>query len=354
MTKISRALQAGQVLRVFPLDDQLKSEFEKFFGLVAQAKRILISSTLTSDGDSIGAQLGLFFLIRELRKDDLPEIVIVNESPVPERYSFLPETGQIMTLEQFEKSGVSRDFDLGVTLDGGVERTGVVAQLFKNIDNIILVDHHAVGSQLSYSATILDLESSSTCEIVYNLFEAAGLSVTKEVAEHLYIGMVFDTGFFKHSITKPRTHHVAAALIATGIDFSQISDRALLERTWSAQLLLKKMMSNVQAAHDGKLIYSFWTKADMEEIGFQDGDQEGLINQLYYTDSAEMVVLFIEMEPGEVKLSFRSKGHVNVAEFARSLNPEGGGHVRAAGCALTGTLPEIIEDVLAKASNELS
>jgi phosphoesterase RecJ-like protein len=321
------------VSSIFKSPESLVNEMKRLQALIQGANTILISSTLTSDGDSIGGQLGLKEIVRQIGGDD-KNVWIVDESPVPERYTFLSGSDQILSWEDFQKLKVKPSFDLGITCDGGVERTGVVAELFQGIPHKVLVDHHAVGSQKTYDATLLDLEVSSTCELVYLIFEELGLTVDASLAEALYVGIVFDTGFFKHSLTKPRTHHVAAQLIAHGINFSKISDRAILERTWEAQLLLRQLLGNMIRSDDGRVILSHWSAAELKEIGFKDGDQEGMINQLYYTDTAEVVALITELEPGDLKVSFRSKGQLNVAELARSLNPEGGGHVRAAGCSL--------------------
>lgn len=322
-------------------------EADRFRSLAKSAKQILISSTLTSDGDSIGGQLGLFYLLKDLRGSD-QGIWMVDHSAVPHRYSFLEGCNRILTLAEFEKLKQKPVFDLGITCDGGIERTGDVEKLFANIKDSILVDHHAVGSKLKYTSTILDAEASSTCELVFHLFEHFNLNLPKEVAESLYVGIVFDTGFFKHSLTKPRTHMVASKLIETGIDFSKISDRALLERSWEAQLLLKSMLDNMERSMGGKIISSFWTHRDLAEIKPKDGDQEGMINQLYYTEGSEVIALFTENDEGDIKISFRSKGAVNVADFARSLNPDGGGHIRAAGTSLKGPLSEVRKTVLKK------
>ena len=274
-------------------------------------------------------------------------MTLVNESPVPQRYAFLENAHEIISWSDWQAKKQGKDFDFGIVLDGGTERTGSPRELFDNLPTV-LVDHHAVGSRLVYASKLLDQEASSTCEIVYSLFEYFGIPVNAKAAESLYVGMIFDTGFFKHSLTKPKTHLVAAELIATGIDFSDVADRAILERSWSGQLLLRKLLQNMERTNCGRVIHSSWSQKELDEIQFKDGDQEGMINQMYYTDTAQVVTLFVEQSPSVVKVSFRSKGTVNVAEFARSLNPDGGGHVRASGCTLDGNLTQVRADVVAK------
>jgi phosphoesterase RecJ-like protein len=346
-------MKSPLVSKTFPLNLKLKKEAEKFFKLAKAAKCVLISSTLTSDGDSIGAQLGLAALIRALRKGKKTQIFMIDHSPVPKRYSFLSGSDEILTTDQFKALTKKPEFDLSVVCDGGVERTGDVEGLFASIRHRVLVDHHALGSPLTYDAKILDLESSSSCELVYHLFELAKLPVSAKLAEALYVGIVFDTGFFKHSLTRPRTHYVASNLIATGIDFSKISDLAILDRSWEAQMLLKAMLDNMVRSPCGRILSSHWSADELESIHPRDGDQEGMINQLYYTEGTEVVSLFVEKENRkEVKISFRSKGF-NVAEFARSLNSHGGGHIRASGCTLNGSLKEVQSTVLEKLAKAL-
>ncbi len=335
------------VLEVFPFSSVVAEEAKKFRKLVTEAQSILISSTLTSDGDSIGAQLGVLSLISHI-KGSVEGVKIVDQSPVPERYQFLKGSEQILSLEEWDKRGLKINFDLGITCDGGIERTGDVQRLFTGISKNILVDHHSIGSERQYASRLLDLDVSSTCELVYLLHEYFGFPVKADLAEALYVGIVFDTGFFKHSLTKPRTHHVAAQLISTGIDFSKISDRAILERTWEAQLLLKALLDNMEVFDSGRVIVSHWTTEDYERIQPKDGDQEGMINQLYYTDKAEVVVLMTEKSKTQTKVSFRSKGKVNVAELARKLHPQGGGHVRASGCELDLSLSQAQSQILSE------
>lgn len=338
--------QVPLVLDSFPLVSEIKQEARKLKDLLAQSKTVLISSTLTSDGDSIGAQLGLYSLVRALSPN--VEVWMVDQSPVPERYQFLKGSEKILSIDEWNALKQKPTFDLGITCDGGIERTGDVAALFENISRTVLVDHHAVGSQRAYGSKLLDVDVSSTCELVYLLHEHFGVDVPANLAEALYVGIVFDTGFFKHSLTKPKTHFVAARLIATGIDFSKISDRAILERTWEAQLLLKTMLGNMSRELEGRVLISYWAQADLKAIPYKDGDQEGMINQLYYTESAQVVVLMTERAKKDLKISFRSKGQVNVAELARSLDPEGGGHVRASGCSLKMTLEDAKNLILEK------
>jgi len=336
---------APPVLTAYPLSPELKEAAEKLKALALKAQGVLISSTLTSDGDSIGSQVGIYQLLRHWGLQE-SQIWIVNESPVPDRYKFINNASRILTLNQWEALSSKPQLDLGITCDGGVERTGSIQKLFHEKMKTVLVDHHAVGSSRSYDCRLLDLNVSSTCELVHLLCEHFGVPLSKELAEALYIGIVFDTGFFKHSITTPKTHHVAARLIATGIDFSRISDKAILERSWEAQLLLKALLENIQSFESGKIIVSHWSRDQLKRIGFKDGDQEGMINQLYYTDTASVVVLITEREDGLCKISFRSKGNVNVADLARRLNPDGGGHIRASGCMMPGSAKEVQRQIL--------
>jgi phosphoesterase RecJ-like protein len=338
--------KAFKISEVSPLGPDLLREFEKALILIKSARRILISSTLTADGDSIGAQMGVLYFLRALGKKD-SDVTIMNHTEVPERYRFLPEISKIQGFDP-HRSRELETFDLGIVCDGGVERTGSVSSFFQGIKNCILIDHHVIGSQQEYSAKILDLNASSTCEIVYNLFDWAGVKVSPEIAQYLYLGIVFDTGFFKHSLTTPRTHQIAGELIRTGIDFSHLCDRALLERTWSAQRLLLKLLQNMELYADGRLLLSSWSQSELQEIHFKDGDQEGMINQLYFTQGVKVVALLTEMPDASVKVSFRSKGDFNVADLARTLDPGGGGHVRAAGCSLNNSLPEAKELIKTK------
>lgn len=336
-------MKAPRVCDHFPLSEELQKESLKFKELVKKSKQVLISSTLTSDGDSIGSQLGILVLLKALVPN--LKIWIVNQTPVPKRYQFLSGTQNILSWEQWRALSQKPTFDLGIVCDGGIERTGDIQALFPHVPLHVLVDHHAVGSQAPYAARVLDVTASSSCELVYHLLEHWNIPLTSTMAEALYVGIVFDTGFFKHSLTTPRTHFVAASLISTGIDFPKICDQALLNRSWSAQQFLKLLMNNIQKSPCGRVVTSSGSLKEMAEVQMQDGDQEGMIDQLYYTEGVKVVALFVEKEGDEIKISFRSKSDFNVASFAREVSSDGGGHVKASGCIVPGKLQDIREKI---------
>jgi len=172
------------------------------------------------------------------------------------------------------------------------------------------------------------------------------IPLTLDIAECIYAGIIFDTGSFKYSLTSPKTHRIAARLLETGIDASKISERVLLSKSYAAVKLMAAVLSGVKRDPRGAILWGVITEKMLQETGAQPSDEEGIISQYCFTDGVEVSVLFKEMGGNKTKVSFRSRGHLDVGAFAKTLHPTGGGHERAAGCTLDGTLKEVQQRVL--------
>ena len=299
---------------------------------IAQAKSILITATASADGDSIGAQLALYEIIQQLKLGTAYEMQIINEEACPKRYAFLPHAKLVTPLSAWK----GRDtFDLGFVLDGGSERTGVVKPMFDQCGTKVLVDHHQYGSEDTYQIRLQDPKMSSTAELVYNLLEQSRAQLTRDIAANLYLAMIFDTGFFRFSLTTPRTMQIGANLIATGIDFPNIAALGMVETSVASKKLLATVLSRMQLAGKGKIAWASISLADIEQCRAGAYDHEGIIENLCYIEGVETAMLALELANQEVKISFRSRNVLDVGQIARSLG--GGGHTRASGCTLAQT-----------------
>lgn len=314
-----------------PLDISL-SEINKLRSLIDGSRRILITGTADADGDSIGAQLALYELLMTYARQKRIKLQIdmFSETPCPEQYAFLTHSSKIVIPNGSEP----QTYDMGFVCDGGVERTGEIEPFFKRVKCAVLVDHHDVGSTRKYNILLFSAKSSSTCEIVFDLIESGvfGVTLSKTMAEALYLGEIFDTGFFKHSITRPKSYLIAAKLIATGIDFSQIARKGILEKSPAALKLLAAAISTFESHLGDRVGLCTITRQMFEACGATKDDREGIINHILNTRGIEVACIISETDDNRVAISFRSTGGVNVAEVSRGITPSGGGHARAAGC----------------------
>lgn len=328
-------------------------ERERLVGRIVQAirgaERVLITSQLDPDGDSVGSQLALRrMVLAELGGDGAADrVAIVNQVRCPRRYGFLPDAGAIVTPEDVR----GRSFDLGFVLDGGADRTGSVRPLFEACATKVIIDHHKTTRPDGYDIPFIEPQMSSTAEMVYTLVEdpRSRAVLDKATAAQIYMGIIYDTGAFQYALTTARTHRVAAALLEQGIHHADIAERAMLEGPLNAKVLLGRGLSSMRITSAGRIAWTSVTRDLADETRATDEDVRAIITQMIFIEGVKVALLFYERERGRTKLSLRSREGFDVASFARQLDPGGGGHARASGCTLPGTpdqvAPKVVEQL---------
>lgn len=295
------------------------------------ADTVLLTGPMDPDGDSIGACLAL---ARATALFSDATVHVAGEANY--RYSWMPDAESLRNDGQ-----LSGAYDLVVVMDGDRGRlTPRVTELFESAGTTVLVDHHQSSSEEGYDIVLLNPKSPSTCEMVFEVFSDWGIEMNREMATHLYTGIIFDTGGFKHENTQPETHRLAAQLLDHGVKPAPVHAKVLHERTAAGLRLLGEVLGGARFFGDGQVVVGLMTQEAMQRLGIQSGDAEGVVDALLNTAGVEVAVLAKEAS-GAVKLSFRSKSRVNVAAIARDF-ANGGGHVRAAGGRFVGTSTELL------------
>lgn len=298
--------------------------------------RVLLTGPTAPDGDSIGACLALAWALRRLGS---AQVDVAGEPSY--RYAWLPGAASMLPDAQ-----VRPDYDLVVVLDGDRRRLEPpVAAAFQAARLTGLVDHHRSTDAGGYDIALVDTAAASTCDLVHALIRLWGLALDRPTAQLLYAGLVFDTGGFHHSNTTPETHRLAAELVAQDIDHAAISTRILLERSPAGMRLLGQVLCDARFLADGRVLVGVASYSLGTRLGAGPGDIEGIVDHLVNTAGVELACFFIEQAPGEVKLSLRSRRRVDVAALAHALAPGGGGHARAAGALIHGSLDHVLERV---------
>jgi phosphoesterase RecJ-like protein len=319
----------------------VNNELGNILEIIKGAKRILISSHENPDGDAIGSMLGLGLGLEQLGKD----VVYYNKDGVPEMLAFLPGSGSIgKSLQDIEGN-----FDIAFALDcTGTNRAGEEFETFLKSGrsrHVVIVDHHQTNNS-SADFHLLDPSSSSTGMIIYSLLKSLSVEIDNSIAENIYTTIVGDTGSFRYSNTNPDTFRVAAELVEHGADPAEVSE-ALFESEPLRKLRLIGLVLNTLEVTDNKTIASVYIDKSMfAESGACREDTEGLVNIPRSLKGVEVALLLREegdKEGSFWKVSLRSKGDVDVAEIAEAFG--GGGHKRAAGCSVTGSLNEVKEKI---------
>ncbi len=327
--------------------------------LIKRSSRPLLTAHIRLDGDALGSELALYYALKDMGKDP----VIINDSYIPRVYKFLVRDANIRVIagkstggsgteghsggsEGSESSSLGGGFDLVISVDTpSKDRLGGVGQLFADSTPLINIDHHVCNSNFGV-VNWVDTGKCSTGEMVYELLESAGWKITPRIAEALYVAIVTDTGRFTNRNTTSETLRIAAHLIECGADPSEIGQHLYKANTYG-QLYLAAKATETMKFFANKRIASIWlTREMMKEAHTPSIDTQDFPDIPASIEGVSVGVLLRELgEPNKVKVSLRSRDSVDVNRIAQKFG--GGGHERAAGCELQGTIEEV-QDIVVK------
>ena len=297
------------------------------------AKKVAITGHVNPDGDCIGSVLAIYNYISTV----YPEIKLsAYLEEFSDKFMFLKNSENI-------KQSVEEDeeFDLLICVDSAdIQRLGFSEVLLQKSKESINIDHHVTNTKFT-DETCLEADASSTAEVIYTLLNKE--KIDKAVAECLYTGMVHDTGVFRYSCTSPKTMRIAADLMEKGIDYTTIVDESFYEKSYLQNQILGRTLLESILILDGKCIFSYVNRKMMNFYEVTKKDLDGIIEQLRQTRGVEVAIFLYEMETQKYKVSLRSKNKVDVSKIASFFG--GGGHVRAAGCTMDGTVHDIINNI---------
>lgn len=300
-----------------------------------------ISGHVRPDGDCVGSTLAVYNYIKTYYPQ--MEVKLYLEA-IPSVFYFLKNADEIC--HNFDED---KCFDLFIVLDCGDKgRLGPTAKYYDAAKHTLCIDHH-VSNQAFAEGNYIIPDASSTCELVFDIIETQ--KITKEIAECLYMGIAHDTGIFQYSCTSPKTMNTAGVLMGKGIDYAKIVADTYYLKTYDQNRILGHTLLKSKLYLGGKAILSYLTREELNEFHCTSKDLEGIVNQLRVTEGTEVAVFLYECEDGSFKVSFRVSGNLNVAEIAQIFG--GGGHVKAAGCNIFGTIEEITERVLSEIEKRL-
>lgn len=184
-------------------------------------------------------------------------------------------------------------------------------------------------------------EASSTSELVFKLLDEDKMPF--ESAEALYMGIVHDTGVFRHSCTSPETMEIAAKLMRKGIDCSKIINKTYYDKTYHQNQILGRALLESILLMDKKVIFSAVRQKEMNFYGVGPADLDGIVQVLMGTEGVEVAIFLYEISPQTYKVSLRSRESVDVSTVASYFG--GGGHVRAAGCMMQGSIYDVVNNL---------
>lgn len=294
---------------------------------------VALGGHIRPDGDCVGSSMGLYLYLKE----QFPEVETdIYLEPIADCYKIISNIEEIKHQVEHVKT-----YDLFICLDcGDVARLGFSAPLFEHAKQTMCIDHH-VSNEAFADINYIEPDASSTSELVYRLMEKEKIS--RQSAEALYMGIAHDTGIFQYSCTAPETMEAAAELLRKGINGSEIIDKTYYEKTYVQNQILGKALLESMLVLDKQVIVSCVNLKSLNFFEAKPSDLEGIVSQLRLTKGAEVAMFLYEQEPQIYKVSLRSKDRVDVSVIAKYFG--GGGHAKAAGFTMKGTVHDVITNV---------
>jgi phosphoesterase RecJ-like protein len=300
------------------------TELQQIVDAIGARKRFVISSHSRPDGDSVGSSLSMALALRALGK----EARVVHKDRAPDALLGFPGMSGI---EIADRAG--GDFEAGIIMEcGDLARTGVAGLEGHFLINI---DHHPGNSGFG-QINWFDPSAAACGEMVFDLVRALDVPLTVEIATHIYLAILTDTGSFHYSSISPRTFDICRLTLEAGVDPVQVA-RAVYDSNSLGRLKLFGSVLNAMRTDDSGRIAILYLDHEMaREAGGTYDDTEGLINEPLTVKAIQAVVFFKQIEGDEYRVSMRSKGGVDIGAVARELG--GGGHKNAAGCTVSGAI----------------
>jgi bifunctional oligoribonuclease and PAP phosphatase NrnA len=306
--------------------------------VLRSGQRFLVCSHARPDGDALGSVLACGMILEQMGK----HVDLISADHVPYVYRRLPGATAIRPALH-----INGPYDAVILLEcDGLDRAGL-----HGLENFFLIniDHHLSG-RLYANLNWIDREAASVGEMVYRLAKAAGARITPEIATCLYTTLLTDTGGFTYGSVRASTFEAARDLVLAGADPVRIAQDVCYSTPVSKMLLLGAALNNLH--REGRVAWLSVRHEDMVRTCALEEDCEGIVNYAIGVADIDAAAFFRELPDGQVRLSLRSKGKLNVAAIAERMG--GGGHENAAGCTIPGPFVRAVEEVVAALRSALT
>ena len=313
---------------------------DRAVSFIRRNNRFFLTAHETPDADAIGAECATFYALKQLNK----EVRIINADPTPRIFRFIDPDDSVEVLnEAFAPSSLEGSCLLILDANNINNIGGVRDAILDGVSEHFIIDHHEENGSLAKDNCIRG-DVSSTCELLYEIFQHLDVTITDKIAVALYAGIVYDTGLFAYPKTSAKTFGVARRLVEAGAAPNFVYTRMYESNTVSSLLLQSLVLASLELFFRNNVAVLKMTKENLENSGAPYEEGQTLINIPLKSEDVRVSVFFKENETGVLRCSLRSKGDIDVASIATSYG--GGGHRNAAGFKTSLSLDEIERKVL--------
>lgn len=300
---------------------------------------VAVTTHINADGDAAGSVAAMARFLPQMGL----KAVIVNPTPWPALFQFLKDGLDDRTgggAEALRSTGALISLDVS-----DVKRLGSLASAARALPGPrIVIDHHVPTDEPAGDIVLADTAACATGELLYDFAVILGLTIDYPVAEALYTAILTDTGGFRYSNTSPRSHAIAAQLIEAGVDPEHSYRRIYASLSPGRLQLLRDALDTLGVDSDFGLAWVSVTNEAMDRYGVGSDDLDGIVEHPRSVAGTRVALFFRDLGYNKVKVSFRSTGDVDVNELARQFG--GGGHEKASGALIAGSLDNVRERVV--------
>ena len=296
---------------------------------IRSKKSFILTTHKMGDGDGIGSMMGLYHALSQIQK----KVRIITVDEVANKYKFLTLKNKIESWTHL-KSPI-QPTDMALILDtNDLRRVQPLYNALKQkCQQIIYIDHHPVLKTLSKpkSPSIVSTSSASTGEIVYFLIKALKIKMTKDIAEALYVSIVFDTQRFQFIRQSALSHKICEELIPYIKNNEWIYNHLFGITSLGKWNMLAQVIHQTEYYHQKKVAVLEINNLDLNKNKLTIEDACDFLDMTLQIHSIHLSILILRLSKNEYKMSFRSK-KANVSQLAEMF--KGGGHKHAAGANL--------------------
>ncbi len=337
------ALPDGRPADPLAIHPEVAAQAPRIWELVSEHSEIVILTHKDADGDTLGCSLAMANVAEALRKHSY----VISPPPLPPAYAFMPGYHRIN--RRPTAGGAHR---LVFIFDSAnLERSGDSMTYVGSDPVVINIDHHVSNSRFGAVNLVLP-EAAAAAEVLFDVFRAGSMPISREAASNLYAAILFDTGGFRHDNTSRRVLAIGAELVGLGADAPAIAQALFKSRQVSTLKLHALVMSEARFEHRDQIVWAEVTERMLQESGATQQETEGIIDQLNSVERGRFAILFKQIRPDLTKISVRTRAQADANQLAQEFG--GGGHRRAAGAEIPLPLRTAEEQVLEAARRQLA
>ncbi len=305
---------------------------------IKKNKKFLISTHVNPDPDALCSELALAIYLRSLGK----KVTILNDKALARRFDFLPGARGIKSY----KVGQKISYDVAIVVDcGDLSRIGKVQKCLQDDKVLINIDHHITNDKFG-NLNLVKPMASSTAEVLYELLLKAKYRLNKNLAMHLYLGIMTDTGSFRYENTTARTHAITAELIKFKFSVPALHRKLYEAISFNDLKEFTKVISGFDTFASGRIVCVNLSKKALSEFSDEFDLRDTIFKFLRSIKGVEVFIILTEAERNKTRVNLRSSRKFDVAKLANYF--DGGGHRRASGCLIHKNMAETRKDVLRK------